>query len=186
MRSLYRGDMPLETPPRNSALRDVVLPVPEGCWQNENLAAIVGEEDFSLEIADGGLLVKPMPSLLHLLIQRRLADQLRVQCPPGWEPGVEVPIRVLTGRRVADVAVVRATPSTSLDAHNYEPTDVSLVIEVDSPSSRRTDRMLKTEDYEAAGISCYVRINPDPVIAASASVLSAAGYRTIFESHQGS
>ena len=44
------------------------------------------------------------------------------------------------------------------------PADVALVVEVETPESRRYDRLLKPALYAVAGIPAYWRIEPGPAL----------------------
>lgn len=46
----------------------------------------------------------------------------------------------------------------------FDPTDVVLVVEVVSPSSRKTDRFFKPIEYAQAGIAAYWRIETEPEV----------------------
>jgi Uma2 family endonuclease len=61
--------------------------------------------------------------------------------------------------REPDVAVVR---SAALAKDRLAPGDVLLVVEVMSPSSVATERVAKPEQYAAAGISHYWRLEQEP------------------------
>jgi Uma2 family endonuclease len=67
-----------------------------------------------------------------------------------------VAVRVPGGTAVPDVVVLR--PAANLDAAFVDPADVALVVEVESPTSRRLDRHIKPALYAEAGIEAYRRI----------------------------
>ena len=56
------------------------------------------------------------------------------------------------------------------------PGDVGLIVEVVSPSTRRTDRFAKPGEYAEAGIGLFWRLETEPELVLHPFVLTAAGY----------
>ena len=63
--------------------------------------------------------------------------------------------------REPDVVLRRADADRSTSF--LMPHEVILAVEVVSPGTKRTDRLMKPAEYAAAEISCYWRIEQDPV-----------------------
>jgi Uma2 family endonuclease len=86
-----------------------------------------------------------------------LADEvrgtLRLAAPRSWRVIREIGLRVPAGNVIPDVTVLR--PGAPRGVAWHEPADVVLVVEVESPSSRRQDRFTKPALYAEAGIEAY-------------------------------
>ena len=86
---------------------------------------------------------------------KRVADALEDQLPSGLVPliDVEVPIcrRPAATHRAPDVMVVRR-PVLDVESPRVDPAEVLLAVEVVSPGSVSTERILKVRDYAAVGI----------------------------------
>jgi Uma2 family endonuclease len=97
------------------------------------------DDGYRHERIDGQLIVSPSPILLHQRCVLSLSMLLSQAAPPEMEvlPG---PIDVI-----------------------FEPITRPplLVVEVASPSTRRTDRTLELATYEAAGVPSYWLVDPD-------------------------
>ena len=117
------------------------------------------DDNYRRELIDGQLIVSPSPITLHQRCVTRLLFLLGQAAPPGLEvlPG---PVDVLFSQStvlVPDVVVVRAE-----DVGGPNLTRPPLVVvEVASPSTRRTDRTLKLATYEAALVPSYWLVDPD-------------------------
>ncbi len=135
-----------------------------GPWTVDD-AADLACDGRRFEVVDGQLIVVPMQRIGNGRVQNRLSGQLARQLPSAWEPIVEASIRLgpIDGR-IADVAVVRTRLSTLPAQVGFDPTDVVLVVEVVSPSSRKTDRFFKPIEYAEAGIAAYWRIETEPEV----------------------
>ena len=132
------------------------------------------------EIVDGRLLPKLMPGVRHSQVAARLARQLARQLPPGWEELGEFTLRLGRGSRDPDAGVVRHPPRSSPDLQNgYDPADVALAVEVVSPGSRTTDRLLKPAQYADAGIGTYWRVETDPDVVVHVHRLVDGTYREV-------
>ena len=117
------------------------------------------DDGYRRELIDGQLIVSPSPILLHQYCVGELFALLREAAPPGMKalPGpVDVvfdPGTVL----IPDVMVIR---TEEVGGPNLTRPPL-LVVEVASPSTRRTDRTLKLATYEAAGVPSYWLVDPD-------------------------
>jgi len=144
-------------------------------WTFDALADI-DDDRHRYEVVGGLLVVSPRPTNLHMRVCRRLYDQLAPQCGPDWEAVFECGVRLGTDGRTADLGVVRRPSRTPEDAVGYEPGEIGLLVEVVSPSSRKTDRFLKPREYAAAGVPVYWRIETEPSLLVAAYRLESAAW----------
>lgn len=100
----------------------------------------------------------PGPPKRHNRLARILANALDDAAGPDWNADTGFDVRLqdvpLTNRR-PDVAVYRAD---TIDLTPTRPEHVLLVVEVVSPGSETTDRIVKVDQYAKAGIPFYWRI----------------------------
>ncbi|KOU53950.1 Uma2 family endonuclease [Streptomyces sp. WM6378] len=119
-------------------------------WSEEQCAGI--------EIVDGMVVVSPSASKRHNRLARILANGLDSAAGQGWNADTDFDVRLqdvpLTNRR-PDVVVYR---SDTIDVTPTRPEHVLLVVEVVSPGSETTDRVVKVDQYAKAGIAFYWRI----------------------------
>jgi Uma2 family endonuclease len=119
-------------------------------WSEEQCAGI--------EIVDGMVVVSPSASKRHNRLARILANALDAAAGPDWNADIDFDVRLqdvpLTNRR-PDVVVYRAE---TIDLTPTRPEHVLLVVEVVSPGSETTDRIVKVDQYAKAGIPFYWRI----------------------------
>jgi Uma2 family endonuclease len=138
----------------------------QGPWRFDELAALP-EDGHRYEVVDGALVVSPPPGQHHQLVGAELFRQLAVQCPQEWRVVYEWPLPMGTDGRVADLAVVRRAVAVRGAGQPYPlgPEHVGLVVEVVSPSSRKTDRFAKPGEYAEAGIPLFWRVETEPGVA---------------------
>jgi Uma2 family endonuclease len=119
-------------------------------WPEERCAGI--------EVVDGTAVARPSASKRHNRLARMLANALESAAGPEWNADTDVDVRLqdvpLTNRR-PDVVVYRAD---TIDVTPTRPEHVLLVVEVVSPGSETTDRVVKTDQYARAGIGFYWRV----------------------------
>jgi len=119
-------------------------------WSEEQCAGI--------EIVDGMVVVSPSASKRHNRLARILANALDAAAGPDWNADTDFDVRLqdvpLTNRR-SDVIVYRAN---TIDLTPTRPEHVLLVVEVVSPGSETTDRIVKVDQYAKAGIPFYWRV----------------------------
>ncbi|GGZ76734.1 Uma2 family endonuclease [Streptomyces subrutilus] len=119
-------------------------------WSEEQCAGI--------EIVDGMVVVSPSASKRHNRLARLLANALDAAAGPDWNADTDFDVRLqdlpLTNRR-PDVTVYRAE---TIDLTPTRPEHVLLVVEVVSPGSETTDRIVKVDQYAKAGIAFYWRV----------------------------
>ncbi|RZD74755.1 Uma2 family endonuclease [Streptomyces albidoflavus] len=111
-----------------------------------------------IEVVDGMVVVSPSASKRHNRLARLLANALDAAAGPDWNADTNSDVRLqdvpLTNRR-PDVTVYRAE---TIDLTPTRPEHVLLVVEVVSPESETTDRIVKADQYAKAGIPFYWRI----------------------------
>ncbi|MFD7298026.1 Uma2 family endonuclease [Streptomyces sp. NPDC059897] len=116
------------------------------------------EQCAGIEVVDGMVVVSPSASKRHNRPARILANALDVAAGADWNADTDFDVRLhdvpLTNRR-PDVTVYRAD---TIDVTPTRPEHVLLVVEVVSPGSETTDRIVKVDQYAKAGIPFYWRI----------------------------
>ncbi|MFE2541033.1 Uma2 family endonuclease [Actinacidiphila glaucinigra] len=116
------------------------------------------EQCWGIEIVDGMVVVSPSASKRRNRLARFLSNALDSAATPEWNADTDFDVRLqdvpLTNRR-PDVVVYRAD---TIDITPTRPEHVLLVVEVVSPGSETTDRIVKMEQYAKAGISFYWRV----------------------------
>ncbi|MFJ2665848.1 Uma2 family endonuclease [Nocardia fluminea] len=132
-------------------------------WMHEQITAAEydswsEEQCAGIEIVDGMVVVSPRASKRHNRLARILANALDAAAGPDWNADTDFDVRLqdapLTNRR-PDVVVYRAA---TIDVTPTRPEHVLLVVEVVSPGSETTDRIVKVDQYAKAGIAFYWRI----------------------------
>jgi Uma2 family endonuclease len=131
---------------------------PDGAWTEPDLH-LFPQDGHRYEIVDGSLHVTPPLDEPHQAVVRALVTTLRGAAPAGWWVCDRIGIDCGTSNLVPDVTVLRPHSSGAIWA---DPSDVALVVEVETPATRRYDRLLKPALYADAGIAEYWRIEPDP------------------------
>ncbi|MGA5301729.1 Uma2 family endonuclease [Nucisporomicrobium flavum] len=128
----------------------------------EQYATWTEEQCAGIEIVDGMVLVSPSASKRHNRLARLLANALDDAAGPDWNADTDFDVRLqdvpLNNRR-PDVTVYRAD---TLDVSPTRPEHVLLVVEVVSPGSETTDRIVKADQYARAGIRFYWRVEQTP------------------------
>ncbi|MFJ9545979.1 Uma2 family endonuclease [Streptomyces erythrochromogenes] len=132
-------------------------------WMHEQITAEQydswsDEQCAGIEIVDGMVVVSPSASKRHNRLARILANALEAAAGPDWNADTDFDVRLqdvpLTNRR-PDVVVYRAD---TIDITPTRPEHVLLVVEVVSPGSETTDRIVKVDQYAKSGIPFYWRI----------------------------
>ena len=147
-------------------------------WTLDDLD-LLPEDGQRYELVDGGLVVTPPPTQRHQILAIDLRDLLRDAAPPGWRVQVEFPIPFAADtQRIPDVVVHRwPVQQPRADRRNpVGPADVGLIVEVVSPTSKRTDRFAKPGEYAEAGIALFWRLETEPELVLHPWALSGAGY----------
>ncbi|MBO4206422.1 Uma2 family endonuclease [Micromonospora echinofusca] len=129
-------------------------PPAEG-WREDDLLRLP-EDGQRYELVDGSLHVTPPADDDHHELADEIRLALRGAAPPGWRVIREIGLRVPAGNLIPDLTVLR--PGAPRGVRWHEPLHVALVVEVESPGSRRHDRFTKPALYAEAGIESYWRI----------------------------
>ncbi len=141
--------------------------VPHDLVTLEEWDALELDEARRWELVEGGIVMTPRPRPLHQVVSGNLRQLIRENLPASlavlqeveitvearFPPTVRDPDLVVVNRSVVDLNPVRV-----------DAVDVALVIEIVSPGSRRTDRVMKAYEYAKAGIEHYwiVDLDADP------------------------
>ncbi|MFJ8475176.1 Uma2 family endonuclease [Kitasatospora sp. NPDC094011] len=116
------------------------------------------EQCAGIEILDGMVVVSPSPSWRHNRLARFLANALDEAGGTEWNADNDFDVRLqdvpLNNRR-PDVVVYRAD---TIDVAPTRPEHVLLLVEVVSPGSETTDRVVKFDQYAKAGVPFYWRV----------------------------
>lgn len=133
----------------------ITLNPPAGPWTIDDLDHVSGV-DGRLEIHGGNLVIMSPATRWHSRVMRRLTNALEAQ---GLETEQEVSVRRgPSDTRVADVAVF-AEPQIDADERaHWEPSALTVVIEIVSDSSDEADHVGKPRWYARAGIPQFWRV----------------------------
>jgi len=138
-----------------------------------------------LELVEGVLLVTPRPGSFHQHAMVELTCSLTHQVPKELVAlaAVEVVIDAAFPPtvRAPDVVVV---PTALLERNvpRFQAADVLLAVEIVSPGSGRTDRVMKFAEYAEAGIGHYWIIDLDPPVSLTSYLLVDGNYELMVES----
>jgi Uma2 family endonuclease len=142
--------------------------------------ALPEDSTHRFELVEGVLLVAPRPTSLHQLVLIELGSELNRQLPADLTALPEVEVLVDAGPpptlRVPDLAVV-STLSAQSNLARFDAADVLLAVEILSPGTRRTDRVLKAAEYAEAGILHYWLVDLDPPVSLAALRLADGAYQ---------
>ena len=115
-------------------------------------------ENSLRELVDGVIHMMAPPTFWHQIVKDTLRTLLRAVKPNDLVVLGEVQVRLADGlRRIPDVVALRRS-AYRRDRNQCLPADVVLVVEVVSPGSESTDRILKPIEYARAGIEHYWRV----------------------------
>jgi hypothetical protein len=110
------------------------------------------EQCAGIEIVDGMVVVSPSAPKRHNRLARILANALDAAGGADWNGDADFDVRLqdvpLTNRR-PDVVVYRAD---GIDITPTRPEHVLLAVEIVSPGSETTDRVVKLDQYARSGI----------------------------------
>lgn len=140
---------------------ETVLPGVLREWTIDDLADLP-DDGRRYEVVDGTLVMSPPPTVVHETVAQRLFRLLDRAAPDGFEAVHESALRLGTDCRYPDVGVVRSDVAVSRRQLGRAPDQWLLVVEVVSPTSRKTDRFFKPVEYADAGVAAYWRVELDP------------------------
>ena len=146
----------------------------------DDLNQLQAHDGHRYEILEGCLVVSASPMPSHQIIAGELFVKLRAARPAGLIVLDTMDIDFGDSVLQPDVMVARASAAKARTPR-VRPEDVLLAVEVESPSSRRMDRIAKPSVYAAAGIPAYWRVCLDDPDAPVVVVSSLAGdiYREV-------
>ena len=124
----------------------------------ERYATWTAEQCAGIEIVDAMVVVSRSASERHNRLARILANALDAAAGPDWNADTDFDVRlqdVPLNNRCPDVTVYRAD---TIDVSPTRPEHVLLVVEVVSPGSETTDRVVKADQYARAGIPFHWRV----------------------------
>jgi Uma2 family endonuclease len=117
-------------------------------------------ETTRVELIDGAVIVNPPARAGHQRLLFAAANWLAATLP-HCEVVIETGVAFDPGTGVVpDVVVFRPGVRAADDTVWHDPATVAVVVEVESPSTRSTDRGRKADLYHAAGID-YLLVDPD-------------------------
>ncbi|MEJ3744511.1 Uma2 family endonuclease [Actinomycetes bacterium KLBMP 9797] len=128
---------------------------PDRPWSESDLHALP-DDAHRYEIIDGSLHISAPLDEEHQRLVEDVVGDLRTAVPPGWRAVSRMGVHAGASYLMPDITVL--FPGSPVIGAWVEPSDVALVVEVESPSSRRLDRCLKAGVYAEAGIESYWRI----------------------------
>ncbi len=161
-------------------------------WPNhlltlEEWEALPEDSAMRLELAEGVLVMSPMPFAWHQRAGTRLTSRVDEQLPQTLIALAEVEVVVADDPltiRVPDVMVTR-TEVYETNPPRCGAADVHLAVEVLSDGTRRVDRVLKFSEYAEAGIPQYWIVDLGEPVTLLAYTLVGSGYELSGE-HTGS
>ncbi|MBX6388319.1 MAG: Uma2 family endonuclease [Frankia sp.] len=138
-------------------MSEPLIAVPPGGWTTDDLDAMP-VSNTRYELTDGALSVAPSPSNLHQQVGIHLSVALEALLPEQLSMVFAVDLRFSRQfTRIPDLMIVR---SDEPGRHWFAPTEVVVVIEIESPSNNIEDRATKPALYAQFGIPHYWRIEP--------------------------
>ncbi|NUT97785.1 MAG: Uma2 family endonuclease [Saccharothrix sp.] len=147
----------------------------------EEWDALPENESHHLELVEGVLVVTPRPAS-HQLAMKRLGTWFDEQLPQDFcaVPDIDVlvdPVPPVTVR--APDFVVVPTELAMEHPARFDADDVLLAVEIVSPGTGRTDRIVKPIEYADAGIPHYWLLELDDPITLTAFDLVDGGYKVV-------
>jgi Uma2 family endonuclease len=138
-----------------------------------------------LELVEGVLLVTARPVSFHQRAMVRLTTELDRQFPKDLAAVADVEVVIDAGFpptvRAPDVVVV-PTAVYERNPPRFQAADVLLAVEIVSPGSGRTDRVMKFAEYADAGIAHYWIVDLDPPASLTGYLLVDGHYELMIES----
>jgi len=138
--------------------------LPRGLVTLEEWDALELDDARRWELVEGGIVITPRPRPRHQVVSMNLAQLLDERRPDSLVVLQEVEVTVEAcfppTVRDPDLVVVKCSVVDS-NPVRVDASDVILVVEIVSPGSRRTDRVMKTYEYAKAGIEHYWIVDLD-------------------------
>ena len=132
--------------------------LPAGPWTADDLDAFPTSPTMRYELVDGALLVTSEPTLQHQRVAGSLFRPLQDAAPADLEVFLPVDVRLSPLRQIApDVTVVRREHTSGARLSGLP----LLAVEVQSPSTRLVDLVLKRQVLQEAGVPSYWLVEPD-------------------------
>ena len=135
---------------------------PQGQWTEEDYFALP-DTNRHVELSEGRLIVPPHPTLAHQEALKRLFLRLNAFVEERGLGVVQIaplPVRLWPGKiREPDIFFIAREHADRIGERVCGVPD--LVVEVTSPSTARTDRMEKFQEYARAGVLEYWIVDPD-------------------------
>ncbi|MFB9963562.1 Uma2 family endonuclease [Sinosporangium siamense] len=134
--------------------------------------------DRRVEIIDGRIVVRELPTFNHATIVYRLLLQLiPFLTEQDWVAAFD--LKVFLGlhedRYRPDITITRSSPQM-WDAEHVHSDDTLLVVEVVSPSSAKDDHEIKARNYAKGHVPLYLVIDPFEQVARLLSHPTESGY----------
>lgn len=143
--------------PAETAPAGYLLPRHAGPWTLDDVLSLPEDSSQRVELVDGMLLVSPLGSYRHQQLAGRAYAALSAACPDELEATIELNVLLSSGRLVIpDFTIVRPREAGVM----FPVSDVVLVGEVFSPSTRLNDEGLKRSLYAQAGVRYYLMVDP--------------------------
>ncbi|MGQ0742897.1 MAG: Uma2 family endonuclease [Acidimicrobiales bacterium] len=117
------------------------------------------DDGYRHELIDGVLIVTPSPSLIHQRASGRLLIELSRASSPEFEV-IGAPFDWKLGSHSVFQPDLLVARTADLGPLRLERTPL-LVVEIQSPSTRRVDFLLKRSAFESAGVADYWLVDPD-------------------------
>lgn len=135
-----------------------VQPWPDHLLTLEEWDALPEDLSRHYELAEGVLVVAPRPAPHHQQAAGNLMVDLNVQLPPTLRATQDVEVVIESSFpatvRAPDV-IITSESVFQRNPSRIDAAEVLLAVEIISPGSRRTDRVLNAVEYAAAGIPYY-------------------------------
>jgi Uma2 family endonuclease len=170
--------VPNRSPRRLSAVATGLLTVAQ-------YAALGETEDGYTELVEGRLQMTPSPNPRHNIILGELYTQIRKQVPDGYRVIQDIDINLQLAPtdkpgfvRRPDVIVVSQAEVDRVAGEGglLRASEVVLVVEILSPSSKWTDCRAKRDEYASAGIPFYWIIDVGQPVTLTAMHLAESCY----------
>ncbi|MGQ0573718.1 MAG: Uma2 family endonuclease [Pseudonocardia sp.] len=144
------------------------LPLQDRLLSVDEYAALPEDSDARYELHEGAVVMSPKPVPRHQRCQWRFGRRLESLLPAGYEllPDVDVDLQLAPRHapgfaRAPDLVVVDAGAADRVHAEGgfILAREVLVVVEILSPTTKRTDTVVKHAEYADAGIPHYWMID---------------------------